>query len=539
MTHLRRFGWLLVLVVAVSLPALAADTLSIVIDDGAAYTTSRAVDIVLTYEGEEIPTQMRVFPDERGEWSEWTDYSTSLDWTLHGDEGPKTLTVETKYWAGLGWRIRSAEASIVYDATAPEIIAIVTPEANAAGWFNESVTVRFEATDGVSGVASVTDPTTLDVDGVAQSVAGLAADAAGNRATLVVRDINIDTVAPGIVAIVTPEANENGWYDEDVTVRFEATDDMSGVVSVTGPATFDSDGSGMSITGCACDAAGNTACVAVGDINVDKTAPELVAIVTPEPSKGGWYQEDVTVRFEATDSVSGVAYVSEPTAFAFDGANLAVTGYASDVAGNEATLSITGINVDTTAPTLSAIVNPGAAVSVWTPGPVTVSFDAADGLSGIGGATGTATLDDAGEGMSVTGCACDFAGLTTCVVVSNINIDIDLDTTTVALDVGATGAIDLGAKLEAFGTYDRDSIAIGAAFAGSDRSFTLTILAYDDATEKYSTVVAFMGCEYAATSGLYHGTLPMDRLVSGDTYEIWFEEIGGDEETVTLLVTVP
>ena len=117
-----------------------------------------------------------------------------------------------------------------------------------------------------------------------------------------------------------------------------------------------------------------------------------------------------------------------------------------------------------------------------------------------------------------------------------INIDHSLFATTVVVtDEDA----DLAAKLEAFGTYDRDDIAVGIAFAGTDRHFTLTILAYDEATEKYSTVVAFKGCEYAATSGLYHATLPMDRLVSGDTYEIWFEEIGGDEETVTILITVP
>jgi len=458
MTRLRSFGWLLALVVVLSLPALAADTLSIVIDDGATYTTSRAVDIVLTYEGEEVPTQMRVFPSESGDWSEWTEYSTSLEWTLYGDEGTKTLTVETKYWAGLGWRIRSADASIVYDATAPEIVAIL-PDANASGWYTQSVPIRFEATDKVSGVTSVTDPTTLDTDGAGQSVTGYAKDAAGNTTSVVVRNINIDAAAP-----------------------------------------------------------------------------EIVAVITPDPNAAGWYSADVTITFVATDSVSGVASVTTPTTFAFDGERLTLTGRATDAAGNESSLIVRNINIDTAAPTLSALVDPGTGSGVWTPGPVSVRFEAADGLSGIELEPTDVTFSMDGGGLSATGKAIDVAGNVTELVVENINIDHALPSTTVVLtDEDA----DLAAKLEAFGTYDRDDIAVGMAFAGSDRHFTLTILAYDEATEKYSTVVAFEGCEYAATSGLYHATLPMDRLVSGDTYEIWFEEIGGDEETVTILITVP
>jgi len=185
---------------------------------------------------------------------------------------------------------------------------------------------------------------------------------------------------------------------------------------------------------------------------------------------------------------------------------------------------------------LEATVNPGAAPDVWTPVPVSVQFKAADGLSGIVLEPTDVSFAMEGAGLSASGKTIDAAGNMTELVVGDINIDHALPSTTVAL---SDEDVDLGAKLEAFGTYERDKIAVGTAFAGADRDFTLTILAYDAATEKYSTVVAFKGCEYAATSGLYHATLPMDRLVSGDTYELWFEEIGGDGETVTLLVTVP
>ena len=48
----------------------------------------------------------------------------------------------------------------------------------------------------------------------------------------------------------------------------------------------------------------------------------------------GWYQDDVTVSFSATDALSGVASTSEPKVLG-EGAGQSATGTAKDVAGNE------------------------------------------------------------------------------------------------------------------------------------------------------------------------------------------------------------
>jgi len=380
----RSFGWLVVLVILVSLPALATDTLSVVVEDGAVYATSRKLDIELTYEGDGQPTQMRVFPDEDGDWSAWGDYEASFDWILSGEEGERAVIVETKYWMGLGWRIRSAEDSIILDVTPPVITATLTPDANEHGWYNEDVTIHFDATDNVSGVAYVTGQTTL----------GVVAD------------------------------------------------------------------------------------------------------------------------------------------------HLSVTGYAYDEAGNESTLLVRDINIDTIAPTLTPVVNPGNASDIWTPGPVVINFVPTDELSGIVYVTGQSTIEGIADDFSITGYATDAAGNTGSIVVGGINVDNELVTTTIALESDTTGTIDLKAKLDAFGSYDAGSIAVGAAFADPDLKVSLTVVAYDAGTEKYTTVMSFQACEYAVVSGLYHAVLPTDRLVSGDTYELWFEEVGGGE-TLAVLVTLP
>jgi hypothetical protein len=372
------------MVILVSVPVLATDTLSITVEDGAVYATSRRVDVKLTYDGEGLPTQMRVFPNEQGEWSAWGDYDDSFKWTLSGAEGERTIVVETKYWMGLGWRIRSAEDSIVLDLTPPVIVATLTPDANEHGWYNGDVAVRFDATDAVSGVAYVTGQTTL----------GIVAD------------------------------------------------------------------------------------------------------------------------------------------------HLSLTGFAIDLAGNESTLVVRNINIDTTAPTLAPIVDPGIASDIWTPGPVIINFDPVDELSGIVYVTGQLTIDGVADDFSITGYATDAAGNTGSVVVGGINVDDELATTTIAFEPGVVGPVDLKAKLDAFGRYDANSIAVGAAFGDPDLRITLTVVAYDPGTAKYITVMAFIGCEYAAVSGLYHAVLPTSRLVSGDTYELWFEEIGGGE-TLTVRVTLP
>ncbi|MBU2028729.1 hypothetical protein KJ761_02455, partial [Patescibacteria group bacterium] len=89
---------------------------------------------------------------------------------------------------------------------------------------------------------------------------------------------NQDTVPPTITGSVTVQPNAKGWYNSDVTVHFEATDDESGIDFVTPDVIITTEGKNQSVTGIAKDKAGNEASFTVSGINIDKTAPEVKII---------------------------------------------------------------------------------------------------------------------------------------------------------------------------------------------------------------------------------------------------------------------
>ena len=128
----------------------------------------------------------------------------------------------------------------------------------------------------------------------------------------------------------------------------------------------------------------------------------------------------------ATDTVAGATLSS-------DGANQSVTnsGDCIDNAGNAATpVTVNDINIDKSAPTIAATVDPAApdGQNGWYVSDVTVSFTCSDDANGSGIATDTvagATLSNNGANQSVTnsGDCIDSAGnAATPVTVSGINI---------------------------------------------------------------------------------------------------------------------
>ena len=88
----------------------------------------------------------------------------------------------------------------------------------------------------------------------------------------------------------------------------------------------------------------------------------------------------MTVTFTCADAVSGVASCPAPVTLSSDGANQSVSRTATDRAGNSSAVSISGINIDRTAPTETATVL-GTPTNGWYRGPATVRFTCHDGLS--------------------------------------------------------------------------------------------------------------------------------------------------------------
>jgi hypothetical protein len=274
----------------------------------------------------------------------------------------------------------STTVTINLDKTPPAIAAGAAPPANNFGWNNSQVTVTFNCTDSLSGVATCSPPVVVSSEGANQPVKGTATDKAGNSASATAL-VNIDETSPVVSATPVPAPNAAGWNNTGVTVTFTCSDSLSGVASCPAQSLVTTEGANQNVSGTAADKAGNKATASVS-LNIDRTRPAIVASISPQPNGAGWNNSNVTVAFQCSDSLSGVATCPSPVTVTSEGGNQSVSGTAADVAGNTATTSAS-INLDKTPPAVS-ILSPaaGAVVNVST---ITVSGAVSDSLSGVAG----------------------------------------------------------------------------------------------------------------------------------------------------------
>ncbi|MDP4183369.1 MAG: hypothetical protein Q8942_20055, partial [Bacillota bacterium] len=128
-----------------------------------------------------------------------------------------------------------------------------------------------------------------------------------NTATAYVKTLADDKTPPVISGAATSVPNKNGWYNSDVTIHFDAKDDISGVDILTPDTTITQEGEEMEVTGVALDKAGNMATIDITGINIDKTKPVIIQSLPDTQSFGS----SITLAFEAQDQLSGIesAYV--------------------------------------------------------------------------------------------------------------------------------------------------------------------------------------------------------------------------------------
>jgi hypothetical protein len=196
--------------------------------------------------------------------------------------------------------------------------------------------------------------------------------------------------------------------------------------------TLSSEGANQSATGSCTDRAGNTAATTVSGINIDLTAPSISGSTSPGANGNGWNNTPVLVSYLCTDALSGVASVDADETLSSEGANQSATGSCTDNAGNSATATVSGINIDLTAPGASTSQLLAASASGWENTTVTVSFTCVDALSGVDEPYPVpVVLDQEGAGQVAAGTCYDRAGNAS-VASRVVNIDKTAPVITVA-----------------------------------------------------------------------------------------------------------
>lgn len=183
--------------------------------NGAGLNSSQAVTLKLD---KTSPTIMpRRIPEPNAEG--WNNTAVRIDFDCSdagsGPAGTSPFQILTEDGRGqiasgecadiAGNTARATVTDINIDRTPPAAFGSVSPEPNAAGWNNTSVTVTFTATDSLSGVASCAAPVTLVSEGRDQAVSGGCVDRAGNAAAAGLTGINIDKTPPTLRCSGTPD----------------------------------------------------------------------------------------------------------------------------------------------------------------------------------------------------------------------------------------------------------------------------------------------------------------------------------------------
>ncbi len=216
----------------------------------------------------------------------------------------------------------TASHTVNIDKTLPSLtFGALTPAPNANGWNNTDVTIAFTATDGLSGVdtVSATSPLSFTVEGTGLTQTVTVTDRAGNNATLTSPLVNRDTLAPAGSIVI---ADGQAWADRrSVTLTLACDDATSGCsqmqfsnngVTFTAPESYAtskawilSSGDGLKTVFVRyADAAGNVSPRASDTITLDSTRPVLSGVSdSPDPFRPRNGQT-TTIEFTLSDNLS-------------------------------------------------------------------------------------------------------------------------------------------------------------------------------------------------------------------------------------------
>ena len=170
-----------------------------------------------------------------------------------------------------------------------------------------------------------------------------------------------DTIPPAISASVSPQPNEAGWHNTDVTVTFTCGDEGSGIAECTSPVIVSAEGPDQVISGSATDKAGNSASASV-TIHLDKTPPTVTCplnteVLAMEPTGTPATNEEIQsflAGFIAGDHLSSVVSVANYAPSFFSIGQTPVIFEAIDGAGNHSSCTA-AVTVKNPAPVFDPI----------------------------------------------------------------------------------------------------------------------------------------------------------------------------------------
>jgi len=424
------------------------------------------------------------------------------------------------------------------------------------GWCRDAQTAGFTAHDGTSGLVDADgDPLSSPYDftqsaivnGTAVEIAsGTVADAAGNVATEIkAGPYKIDSVRPSLVLRPAGDScdvpGDDSWCRGTQTAGFRVTDVTSGPAG--GPSPYDftnsttTNGSAVLISsGAIEDNAGNeTAAIDAGPYKIDSLSPGITGSASPAPNSAGWNRTDVQVTFSCGDGAgSGVAACGPDVTLSNEGRGQEATGTASDAAGNSATATVSGINIDRTGPSAPTAAFDKAKAYTdadgvdWYKDSVAVSFkdsadpDLHDDRDGVANKTGSGVTSYSGATSKTTSGTLSYSGVATDRADNDSGattgaVKVDAGNASVTIDGCPTGKVLLGASV---------SITVTATDAesglASDPSGTLSL---DTGTvgTKTRTVTAGDNVGHEQTKTCAYGVVfdftgflaPIDNPVTG------------------------
>lgn len=296
------------------------------------------------------------------------------------------------------------------DTTPPIITYALIGTLGNNGWYTTNVLVDWTVVDPESTFTTIgCVDTTVNYDTSGVTLSCQATSAGSTRSASVT--IKRDATAPAVTISPNRPPDYNGWYNTAIAFAVSGSDAISGIASCDSNFYYSAPDSATAQVSASChDHAGNVGS-AMYSFKYDDTLPEISFLVTPAPADTGWYNLTTgapTVAYVCSDATSGV--VSCTPAYMFpEGSVQSHTGTAVDNAGNSASATVSGINVDLTPPTITFV---GPDTAVWHTADVTATWTCSDDLSGVVSPVVSVMTSGEGDAVAVTGVCMDIAGNT-------------------------------------------------------------------------------------------------------------------------------